>query len=505
MHPPPVAFPVDPNWTAVPPREAFFRLGLFGIRECKRVASHDYGICGVPEKNGIASRFEQYVDDDNTLPGIALLWDTYRYGIDQHGFDPDDWVYELTCGVIGTQAPSPVYVRTLAEVVIHDFLMQEMCQQKVHYRRTHDLFTTEGGTAAVGYVFDSLVNNHLLRQGDTIAIGVPAFAPFLELPALDRYRFHVVYIHGSERDTSGNATFQYATTEIDKLKDPSVKCFFVTNPSNPMSVAIDRLGLHYLSEMVRRYNPGLMIITDDGYGPFVPAFHSLLRELPHHTLCIYSFSKYFGATGWRLGVVALHKENVFDRNLAELPPHLREEADRRYGGLPASGGTFIGRLAADSRPAVQGYLAGLSLPQQIQMMLFAAFALLDRENKYKRMCMNRVRTRYNLFHKGLRLPVLPDPNRAAYYSEFNVLDWARRHHGKGFTDFLTSRFDPADIVARLSEEKGIVLPVGGRMAAPEWSVLLSMAHFDNDDYEAIGQTLLRILEEYVSMWRNVKK
>lgn len=324
---------------------------------------------------------------------------------------------------------------------------------------------------------------------------------------MERYQFNVVYIHGSERDTSNNATFQYATAELDKLKDRSVKCFFVTNPSNPTSVAIDRLGLHYLSELVKRYNPGLMIISDDVYGNFVPAFRSLLRELPHNTLCIYSFSKYFGATGWRLGVIALHHENVFDRRLAELPAYEKEQIAKRYAGLTLEPNQlkFIDRLAADSRQVALNHTAGLSLPQQIQMLLFASFALLDKENKYKRDCMSTVRTRYNHFWKGLRLPLVPDPNRAAYYCEFNVLEWGLCYHGQEFVDYLTARFEPVDIVVRLAGEKGIVLLNGGGFAAPDWSIRISMANLNDDDYEAIGQAILHILADYVAMWKSSVK
>ena len=46
---------------------------------------------------------------------------------------------------------------------------------------------------------------------------------------------------------------------------------------------------------------------------------SLFAKCPHNTLCVYSFSKFFGATGWRLGAIALHTDNVFDVALAALP------------------------------------------------------------------------------------------------------------------------------------------------------------------------------------------
>jgi len=40
-----------------------------------------------------------------------------------------------------------------------------------------------------------------------------------------------------------------------------------------------------------------MIVTDDVYGTFTDDFVSLFAVLPRNTLLVYSFSKFFGATG----------------------------------------------------------------------------------------------------------------------------------------------------------------------------------------------------------------
>ena len=69
-----------------------------------------------------------------------------------------------------------------------------------------------------------------------------------------------------------------------------------------------------------------MLLTDDVYGTFVDDFRSLLGELPHNTIGVYSYSKYFGCTGWRLGVIAIHEDNIFDKMIAKLPDSRREGA-----------------------------------------------------------------------------------------------------------------------------------------------------------------------------------
>lgn len=81
-------------------------------------------------------------------------------------------------------------------------------------------------------------------------------------------------------------------------------------------------------DIVRNDNPNLMIITDDVYATYIPHFRSIMAELPENTLCVYSFSKYFGATGWRLAVVALHEENIYDRMLEGIAGRAERAVER---------------------------------------------------------------------------------------------------------------------------------------------------------------------------------
>ncbi|MDL2214960.1 aspartate 4-decarboxylase [Dysgonomonas sp. OttesenSCG-928-M03] len=497
----------NPNWTATVPREAFFALGQFGIEECKRPMAKPEGLAGIPQKEGIAKRFEDFLETNKQMPGIDLLKGLYKYGIEKHGFIPDDWVFELAEGIIGDQYPSPVRMLTHTEVIVHDYLIQEMCGNEPIRKGKYDLFAVEGGTAAMCYVFDSLIENCLLKKGDKIALGVPVFTPYLEIPELARYNFKVTYVYGSAKDENGNSTFQYPDAELDKLGDKSIKAFFIVNPSNPTSVEISDNSRKYLVKVVKNLNPNLMILTDDVYGTFVPGFRSLMNELPQNTLCVYSFSKYFGATGWRLGVIALYEDNIYDDMLTAIPEKDKERLAKLYESLtlyPAKL-KFIDRLVADSRQVALNHTAGLSTPQQMQMLLFAAFALLDTENKYKQACIALIQNRYHLLWEGMNVPVLPDPERAGYYSEIDMEEWAQKNYGKEFVDFLKKNFEPVDIVFRLAEKSSIVLLNGGGFAGPEWSVRVSLANLEDEDYSVIGKELSETMREYVDAWKSNKK
>jgi aspartate 4-decarboxylase len=93
--------------------------------------------------------------------------------------------------------------------------------------------------------------------------------------------------------------WQLPQSKIDKLLDPAVKIFRIVNPSNPPSSKMSNAALDQIAAVVAK-RPDLFIITDDVYGTFADDFISLFAKCPHNTLCVYSFSKYFRATGWRL-------------------------------------------------------------------------------------------------------------------------------------------------------------------------------------------------------------
>lgn len=492
----------NPNWIATEPREAFFLLGKFGLSECTRVSSLPEGIAGIPQKDGIAARFEAFLKDNIKEPGSRLLKDSYNYLLMEHAADPDTLVHEWAEAVIGDQYPVPDRILHFTELLVQDYLAQELCDRRPP-KGTFDLFATEGGTAGMCYLFDSLQENFLLNQGDNIALLVPVFTPYLEIPELRRYQFNVTEIPADKMTDDGLHTWQYKDEDIDKLKDPKIKALFITNPSNPPSYSLSPETAARIVNIVKNDNPNLMIITDDVYGTFIPHFRSLMAELPHNTLCVYSFSKYFGATGWRLAVIALHEDNIYDKMIARLPEEQKAILNKRYSSLDLHPEKmkFIDRMVADSRQVALNHTAGLSLPQQMQMSLFSAFALLDKGDYYKTKMQNIIRRRLNALWDNTGFSLVEDPLRAGYYSEIDMLVWAHKFYGDEFVDYLKKTYNPLDIVFRLANETSLVLLNGGGFAGPKWSVRVSLANLNEADYVTIGKGIKRILEEYYKQWK----
>jgi aspartate 4-decarboxylase len=491
----------NPNWVATTPRDAFFRLGLFGVAESKRVWDEpDLG--GIPRQKGIAGRFKTFLSTAGSSPGAELLRRSLKYATSALGFDADAFVYELTDAVIGDNYPEPDRMLVHAEQVVHRFLMKTMCDDRPPAGK-FDLFAVEGGTAAMCYVFDSLRENRLLRRGDQIALGTPIFTPYLELPHLEDFGLTTLEIAQSKMDDGGRHTWQYADQEIDKLADPKVKAFFVVNPSNPASYAMRAETHQRIVDLVRTKRPDLVILTDDVYGTFTEGVRSLAADLPQNTILVYSFSKHFGCTGWRLGVIGVHEDNIFDEKLAKLPDSDRAELRERYKSISTDPDRlrFVDRLVADSRDVALNHTAGLSLPQQVQMVLFSLFALLDHHDAYERRCRRVVRERLGRLAKGLGVEFPEDPLRVGYYVDIDLEAWGHRTFGDDFGEYVAEHHEPLDIVLDLARRFGTVLLNGSGFDGPPWSVRVSLANLSASDYEAIGRDLKAIARRAVEEWR----
>lgn len=490
----------NPNWIATTPREAFFTLGQFGIAEAKRVFNAP-NLGGMPQKAGIADRFDVWAAQHTDAPGLDFLKAAIAYGVETLGFEREAFIHELTDSIIGDRYPVPDRMLQHAEQVVHAYLVQEMCAKRPPAGK-YDLFAVEGGTAAMCYIFNSLIENKLMHKGDTVALGAPIFTPYLEIPHINDYQFKTIALIPDEEDE-----WQYPASELDKLKDPAVKAFFLVNPGNPASYAIRPEALERFAQFVKTERPDLIIITDDVYGTFVNGFRSLMAVLPHNTIGVYSYSKYFGCTGWRLGIVAIHEDNIFDQRIAQLTEAERQDLTQRYSRITLDPERlkFIDRMVADSRQVALNHTAGLSLPQQVQMVLFSMLSLMDSEDSYRQQTIAILKKRAQALYDGLGLELKSSDLYAYYYRTLDFELWMRKHYGEDLVNFIKENYEPVDIVFRLAEQFSTVLLNGSGFDAADWSARVSLANLDDDAYEQIGKDLHTIATQYIKEWEASKK
>ncbi|CAH0416039.1 bifunctional aspartate transaminase/aspartate 4-decarboxylase [Periweissella fabaria] len=481
----------NPNWINKQARLAFNRLVEFGISESNRTIN-DGNLGGYTIKDGIYDHLISFLQPTNNATD-AFISQALQYTNTHLKLNLDDVVHELTDGVLGNNYPVPSRVLYNTERIISSYLTKTLFHG-VDLSTPTQIFPTEGGTAAIVYLFNSLRENHLLEPGDKIAINTPIFTPYLQIPTLNDYELQEIDLRSTEENN-----WEIKVSEIEKLKDKTIKALFLVNPSNPGAMAFDHAALVAIQKMVTA-NPNLIIITDDVYGTFVDDFQSVYAIAPHNTLLVYSYSKLFGATGWRLGLIAAHRDNVFDRLIQQLPSKTQALLNHRYAinVVNPSQMPFIERLVADSRSVGLYHTAGLSTPQQIMEVLFSLTYLIHdgQTDPYIETAKQIVHRRYHLLYQNLGLPENISRQNSKYYALIDIYQLAELRYDAAFRDYLAENFEQVDFLYNLSQKNGVVLMDGVGFGAEAGILRISQANLPDEDYGLIAQQILELLAEY---------
>ena len=192
------------------------------------------------------------------------------------------------------------------------------------------LYAVEGGTAAMCYIFKSMKTNRLLNAGDTIALATPIFTPYLEMPHLEDYDLKIVSVQTRQENR-----FQFDDAELKKLLDPDDQGVLCRQSRQPERRCVERAD-----DREDRRDPEEATRPDrcsrtTSTARSCPGSDRSSAHIPHNTIGVYSYSKYFGCTGWRLGVIAVHEDNLFDRLIAKHPEPRAEEARQALRGADA--------------------------------------------------------------------------------------------------------------------------------------------------------------------------
>jgi aspartate 4-decarboxylase len=249
----------------------------------------------------------------------------------------------------------------------------------------------------------------------------------------------------------------------------------------------------------------LIILTDDVYGTFADQFVSLFAQCPRNTILVYSFSKYFGATGWRLGIIGIHPNNVLDDHIKELDTEQRDDLHKRYKSIVSDSSSlkFIDRLVADSRSIALNHTAGLFTPQQVQMVRFSLFVLMKTSDSYKTVLKQLIRDRKRALHRATRIGFSDseeDVNALDYYTILDLGLLVKRIHGQQFANWFISRTNTIEFLKRLARDAHVVLLPGDGFGIRYPSVRVSFANLNEADYTRIGEAIRNLTEEYVEQF-----
>jgi len=496
----------NPIFFASMPREAFSLL----TKICMKLVDNFYqniNIGIIPQIKGIEKKFKKILYKSRNHSKGKFLKDACNKMHNISGIEKDEFYHNLVTSTIGCSYPCPPRVQKFVEPVLIEFLNKKVYYSKKPLKGKVKIMPTEGSASAILYVLNSLKYNGIVIPGDKIGIITPIFSPYLEIPELLKYDLNKICIRCDE-----NNNWEIPQYELEKIGDSTMRALLLVNPSNPTGMSLTASTVSKIANIVHNKNPNIIILEDSTYSPFTQEFNCFFNSLPRNTIGIFSFSKYFGATGWRLGTIIMHNNNIIDSRLINSKfrkdTENLEKTNKRYAIISKKPENikFIDRILADSREVAEAHLAGLSTPQQTIMALFAIYDILDKKQLYKNTLNNMLLTNKNNLLSPIKYNIENNNLNSNYYIVIDITKTADGlMGGTNFGKYMLENRDPLEFLSRLAKSYGTVLLPTVGFAGPFWGVRVSLVNLDIPQYEQIGQNILSLIDEYYEDFKKWEK
>ena len=158
---------------------------------------------------------------------------------------------------------------------------------------TNDIIVTSGGAHGLFCAFQSSVN-----PGDEVMF----FGPYWT-PIHDQVRFAGgIEVRIPWDDVRGRGDIRET---LEMRWTPRVRVIYVNTPANPTGDVLTREQLTHVADVAKAHD--LVVIADEAYEDLhYDDDHASIASLPdmkERTITVYTFSKSFSMTGWRIGYV----------------------------------------------------------------------------------------------------------------------------------------------------------------------------------------------------------
>ena len=156
---------------------------------------------------------------------------------------------------------------------------------------------------------------HLLNTGDEVLVVDPGYDYYSQIRL-----FGGVPVRIAAREEN---RFKIDPDEVAKAITPKTKAFILNTPSNPTGAVFDRSILEQVATLCQKH--GIMVISDEPYEHILfdgneHVSMGSLDGMQDLTVSIYTLSKSYAMTGWRVGYVAAHKAIIAE--MEKLMEHM---------------------------------------------------------------------------------------------------------------------------------------------------------------------------------------
>jgi aspartate aminotransferase len=215
---------------------------------------------------------------------------------------------------------------------LREALAEKVARRNGYEARPDQVVVTQGGIQAL-----YLVLRALLEPGDEVLLPDPAWPNF-------RMIAHLLGARVLPYPLVAEGDFLPRPEDLEHLVTPRTRAILVNSPSNPLGTVLPRELAQTLLDFARRHN--LWFIADEVYDEltFDDTFISIgsVADPDDRLVSIYSFSKVYAMTGWRVGYL------IAPPDLANLLTGMQEPI-----------------VSCVNTPAQMAALAALTGPQEI--------------------------------------------------------------------------------------------------------------------------------------------
>ena len=174
---------------------------------------------------------------------------------------------------------------------LREALADKVTRRNAYEVRPEQVVVTQGGIQAL-----YLVLRALLEPGDEVLLPDPAWPNY-------RMIAHLLGARVLSYPLVAEGGFLPRLEDLERLATPRTRAILVNSPSNPLGTVVSRELMEGLLDFARER--GLWFISDEVYDEVVydDVFVSAgsLAEPRDRLVSIYSFSKVYAMTGWRVG------------------------------------------------------------------------------------------------------------------------------------------------------------------------------------------------------------
>jgi aspartate aminotransferase len=224
---------------------------------------------------------------------------------------------------------------------LREALADKVTRRNGYEARPDQVVVTQGGIQAL-----YLVLSALLEPGDEVLLPDPAWPNF-------RMIAHLLGARAVSYPLVAQAHFLPRLEDLERLVTPRTRAILVNSPSNPLGTVVPRELLQTLLAFARQQD--LWFVSDEVYDEVVFDDHFVsagsAADTSDRLVSIYSFSKVYAMTGWRVGYL------VAPLDMAKLLTGMQEPI-----------------ISCVNTPAQMAALAAVTGPQEVVRVMREAYS-----------------------------------------------------------------------------------------------------------------------------------